>query len=283
MPWSGSTWTTRTSLRRPRSHLFGDGHSNFPWQDDGDPIAHFPNYTYGGQPSEVNVVDVTPDENGPGASYVPTFSLTCGNYGCGTGLPGLRGQSAAAGKSQTFWDLTYMGTNYTGLGAIQNDISFWINIGGTEAVVKLSPSIVPTTSEVCIDDSTTVDIKINEVTNLYGYQFQVNYSTVLVSAANPGAFDITWFDTNGNGLVPPLWGPRLRRRDLQVCEDRARPGRGSQRLGHGSPGDAQQPGCSRELHPDHYSGYTLGRTPDHAAHRRVPALTVCGLANVSGV
>ena len=29
----------------------GDGQSNFPWQDDGDPIAHFPNSYYSGQPS----------------------------------------------------------------------------------------------------------------------------------------------------------------------------------------------------------------------------------------
>ena len=151
----------------------------------------------------------------------------------------LRGQSPPRGRARRSGIDIHGATNYTGLGAIRDDISFGIHIGGSEAVVKLSPSIVLTTSEVCIDDSTTVDIKINEVMNLYGYQFQVNYSTVLVSAANPGAFDITWFDTNGNGLVPPLWGPCLRRRDLQVCEDRARPGRGSQRLGYGSPGDAR--------------------------------------------
>ena len=259
----------------------GDGLSNFWNQDDGDPIAHFPMPTYGGQPSEVNVVDVTPDENG--TTYVgPLFSLQCGSYGCGTGVR-FRGQSASAGKSQTFWDLTYMAGNYTSIGAIGDAISFWINIGGSEAVVRLSPSIVPTTTETCVDDSTVVNIAINEVTNLYGYQFQVNYTAALVSAANPGAFDISWFDTNGNGLVPPAWDRVCVGGICQFAKTEQDPG-GSV---NGSGTVAQVTLSSLGLPGNFILTITADKLADKDANpmphtvASLP-LTVCGLASVSG-
>ena len=132
----------------------GNGHSNFPYQDDGDPIIHFPMPQYGGQPSVVTVVDV----DGSGNFIPPGLSVTpCGPFGCGTfpsgGLPGIRGQSATAGKSQMFFDLTYMPTYYTFLGAIQNNISFWINIDGTEAVARSSPELPCSTA--CYVDAVT--------------------------------------------------------------------------------------------------------------------------------
>ena len=45
------------------------------------------------------------------------------------------------GEHQTFWDLTYMQANYIGLGVIGDTISFWINMGDTEAVVRSSTEL----------------------------------------------------------------------------------------------------------------------------------------------
>lgn len=183
-------FTPSTTLTPP-----GNGHSNFPYQDNGDPIAHFPNSYYGGQPSEVTVVKVDGSGNfipppPPGSSNTP-----CGSFGCGTGLPGIRGQSAAPGKSQMFFDLTYMPTYYTSLGGFQEDDSFWINIDGAEAVVALIPelSLSTTNNLICGATTATVDVKLANVVNLYGYEFQVSYDQTKVSAV--GAWVNSFFDT----------------------------------------------------------------------------------------
>lgn len=48
-----------------------------------------------------------------------------------------------------------------------------------------------------------MSINFDDVPNLYGYEFKVNYNATYASAA--GAFDNHWFDTL-NGLVVPGWG-----------------------------------------------------------------------------
>lgn len=63
----------------------------------------------------------------------------------------------------------------------------------------------PNTSNVAVGGTTTVNIELDKVTNLYGYQFQVNYNASKVSAV--GAFVNTFFNTTGGGgaAVPPGW------------------------------------------------------------------------------
>lgn len=63
--------------------------------------------------------------------------------------------------------------------------------------------ISPNTRTVAVGGTTTVQIALYGVTNLYGYQFQVNYDASKVSAV--GAFDNSWFDTTTNASVPTGW------------------------------------------------------------------------------
>ena len=68
------------------------------------------------------------------------------------------------------------------------------------------PEVKPSTSTplFCVGENATVSIALNNVSNLYGYQLKVNYSNpALVSAV--GAFDNSFFDTDNDGAVPPLW------------------------------------------------------------------------------
>ncbi len=46
-------------------------------------------------------------------------------------------------------------------------------------------------------------IDFSDVTDLYGYQFEVTYDNTLVNAV--GAFDNSWFDTTSNALITPGW------------------------------------------------------------------------------
>jgi hypothetical protein len=64
-------------------------------------------------------------------------------------------------------------------------------------------SFAPTLTLIPVGGTTTVYINLNSVSNLYGYQFQVNYDSTKLSAA--GAFVNTWFDTTAGGAVPSGW------------------------------------------------------------------------------
>ena len=61
-----------------------------------------------------------------------------------------------------------------------------------------TPGIVPVTDTplFCTGETSKVKINLNDITNLYGYQFQVNYDATKVSAA--GAFNNSFFDTTGD-------------------------------------------------------------------------------------
>lgn len=61
----------------------------------------------------------------------------------------------------------------------------------------------PAISNVGVGGTTTVNIEIDAVTNLYGYQFEVNYDDTKVSAS--GAFVNSFLDTATNANVPPGW------------------------------------------------------------------------------
>jgi len=64
-------------------------------------------------------------------------------------------------------------------------------------------SFAPTLTLIPVGGTTTVYINLNSVSNLYGYQFQVNYDSAKLSAA--GAFVNSWFDTTAGGAVPTGW------------------------------------------------------------------------------
>jgi hypothetical protein len=93
------------------------------------------------------------------------------------------------------WVYSSDGTHYPEVGGENTSALYF-------ALADLAP--VTTNPLFCVGEKATVSIALNNVSNLYGYQFKVNYSNpALVSAV--GAFDNSFFDKNGNGAVPPLW------------------------------------------------------------------------------
>jgi hypothetical protein len=81
----------------------------------------------------------------------------------------------------------------------------WFNLGWANrfkiTLPTPTPGIVPVTDTplFCTRESSKVKINLNDITNLYGYQFQVNYDATIVSAS--GAFNNSFFDTLG-GSTP---------------------------------------------------------------------------------
>lgn len=61
----------------------------------------------------------------------------------------------------------------------------------------------PASSSVAVGNSVVVSMDLANISNLYGYQFQVNYDASKVSAS--GAFVNSFFDTTTNTFIPPGW------------------------------------------------------------------------------
>lgn len=61
----------------------------------------------------------------------------------------------------------------------------------------------PTKPYVQVGNTTVISIYLNGVSDVYGYQFEVNYNSTIVSAV--GAFDNTFFDTTTDASVPSGW------------------------------------------------------------------------------
>jgi hypothetical protein len=55
----------------------------------------------------------------------------------------------------------------------------------------------------CVGENSTIDLKLYNITGLYGYQFEVTYDAAKVSAA--GAFVNGFFDTTTNAYSDPAW------------------------------------------------------------------------------
>ncbi|MFN2237255.1 MAG: hypothetical protein ACK2U1_23750 [Anaerolineales bacterium] len=88
------------------------------------------------------------------------------------------------------------------IGTVQLATGGWENYGGSgenneitgEALwaTGAALSVIPEIADPVVCDEATVDISINNVTDLYGYEFKVIYDEDLVSAS--GKFKYTWFD-----------------------------------------------------------------------------------------
>ncbi len=111
-----------------------DGSTSFSGDaTDGDAVIHFPD-TYSGEPSEMTI-------KGTGGNS----SVVCGSYGCGTGLPGIRGVNNGNTSYQAFFDLTQMPLTYGAggtlnltypLGTIGSTLTFVVASGGTDTVIQ---------------------------------------------------------------------------------------------------------------------------------------------------
>lgn len=88
------------------------------------------------------------------------------------------------------WKVFYSlgGTYQVGLATLQNTAQLTFN---------------PLATSVAVGSNQVVTIDLTSVTSLYGYQFQVNYNSSIVSASL-GGFDNSFFDTTGQ-FVPSGW------------------------------------------------------------------------------
>lgn len=125
--FAGDSYAPATSLS------VADGRTSFgTYASVGDAIAHHPN-TYAGQPSEITIKDSA------GNVYVP-----CGSFGCGNGLPAIRGVRFEAGHYKMYYDLTALPGAYPALAPIASTATIAINNGPNNAVVTVSTNYPPT-------------------------------------------------------------------------------------------------------------------------------------------
>lgn len=87
-----------------------------------------------------------------------------------------------------------------GIGTFRRDTGWTPYVPAIRFDIAPTPStgIVPTTDAplFCTDETTKVKIDLNNVADVYGYQFEVNYDATKVSAT--GAFNNSFFDTTGD-------------------------------------------------------------------------------------
>ena len=74
---------------------------------------------------------------------------------------------------------------------------------GTAIAADPTVGITATSDSVCVGDTTTINVEFTDISNLYGYQFKLSYSTTGFTAL--AAFDNSWFDTTTNAFVVPGW------------------------------------------------------------------------------
>ena len=74
---------------------------------------------------------------------------------------------------------------------------------GTAIAADPTVGISATSDRVCVGDTTTINVEFTDISNLYGYEFKLSYSTTGFTAQ--AGFDNTWFDTTTNAFVVSGW------------------------------------------------------------------------------
>lgn len=158
------------------------------------------------------------------------------------------------------------------------DYQPWCNEDFTTCTYQVA-TLAPTTGDAlfCGSENATVTIGLANITDLYGYQFKISYNPALVTAT--GAFDYSFFDTDGDGSE---WGHTCAAGVCSFSKSELRPDPAVTGSG---------PLATVTLHGVAAGTFTMQITADIFGTRDgVPLshtvaelpLTVCGLANVSG-
>lgn len=146
----------------------------------------------------------------------PGWSGTCAAGVCKFAASRLNNASAVSGAG------TLAQIAFTGVAAGTSPLAFSMDIlsdrdgfpiahttgAGSVLVYSIPPggtqlSFNPLSGMVAIGNVVVVSIDLSSVTNLYGYQFQVNYDASKVSAS--GSFANLFFDTTSSTFIPPGW------------------------------------------------------------------------------
>jgi hypothetical protein len=147
--------------------------------------------------------------------------------------------------------------------------------------VNSTPSIVPATDTptFCTGETSKVKVNLNNIANLYGYQFVVNYDATKVSAS--GAFNNSFFDTTGN-YAP--WNATCSAGTCKFSVSKLAPQTPSN--GSGTVAEVTFTGLSAGEFDVTVSNYILSDRDANALGHAVSGplhLTVCGYATASGV
>lgn len=158
-----------------------------------------------------------------------------------------------------------------------------IGVNGANTTYDFEPAAIkPTTGAptFCVGKNTTVDVRIEGVSNLYGYQLDVNYDAAKASAV--GAFDNSWFDTTVNAAIPTGYAAACASGVCKFGAAKLNPGVAVS--GSGRIGTITLTGVAAGTFDVTISGDVLSDRDGMAlTHTNVTLpLTVCGYADVSG-
>lgn len=123
--------------------------------------------------------------------------------------PWTKDPNAILSLARTGWEASADSLDYAGAVLDGGTWKVFYSAGGTYqiglATLTNQPQLIFNQLESTVKEGDTVVVKIdlNAATNVYGYQFQVNFDQTKVSAV--GAFVNTFFDTTTNANVPTGW------------------------------------------------------------------------------
>lgn len=149
----------------------------------------------------------------------------------GANGPWTKDANAFLSPDSTGWEAGFDSTDYVG-GVL--DGTTWkvfysaggsYQIGLTTLTNQAQLTFNQLAGAMSVGGTKIVTIDLNSVSNLYGYQFKVNYDATKVSAV--GAFVNSFFDTTSNTFIPPLWNASCAAGVCQFSVSKVAPGTAS--------------------------------------------------------
>lgn len=207
-------------------HMWYTGEKTFPYSHIGHATASLPQGTWTKDPGNpvFNGTPSTWDGNqvySPyvvvnGGAYEMFYSGSNGNrwltgHASATDPngPWTKDSNAILSPNSTGWEAPPDSLDYAGAVLDGSTWKVFYSLGGTYqvglATLQSTPQLTfsPLATSLAVGANQIVTIDLTSVSNLYGYQFQVNYDASKVSAL--AGFDNGFFDTLNNASVVPSW------------------------------------------------------------------------------
>jgi hypothetical protein len=161
-----------------------------------------------------------------------------------------------------------------------------IGVNGTDTTFDFEDgqtglNFTPSASQVAVGNTVTVNIDLNSVTNLYGYQFQVNFDATKVSATS-ATFVNSFFTTASPASIPTGWSASCSGNSCKFAVSHVAPQ--TARTGSGTLAQIVFTGVAPGVANLTFSNDTLGDKNGTAlAHNAgTGTITVYGMATITG-